>query len=1351
MRNKNRILPILLSLFSLSVFNAAAQKNPYNEVSISSPNAASLGKYADIPVNYHTGIPQISIPIYTIKEGPLSLPISLSYHASGLKVMETASWVGAGWSLNAGGVITRTVQGAPDEEQTSSVYNQTDGHLSKGGYNNYLWVPGGAPQPPPSLTWAPQNQMQDWGYFAEGKKDGEPDLFFFNFAGYSGKFYFHDDGAAVLVPEQDLKIEYSYTPGVGKSIESFTMTTPEGTKYYFGKTASTTDTDPIEKTNPFTVDAGLTTGTAVSGWYLNKITSVDDLFNITLLYTPENYSYYTVSLFPVKYDTALAGHKPIKNMMSAVRLTNILFTNGKIDFIPATTNRLDLNGSINSFIDDANTEAKALASIQISNAGTTVCKKFDFSYSYFEDNTSAVPPGLISSVTTDRKRLKLNTLQESSCDGTVIIPPHQFDYFTELVPRRFSFAQDHWGFINDATGNTSLIPTLFPNSFEPQYGANRDASWPAMRGGSLKKITYPTGGYTDLEFEPNYTWVNYNRSSWVFRFSQSAGYDGSSLPVTQYQPFTNNSYRINFTNSTAGSQAFLRIYNSSNVEVKGYVLESGQSFIDIVQFPAGTYRIVMQKLAAVSGQGSEADFEEWTAANIQKNETVGGLRIKKMTVHDGVLSANDIVTNYSYEFGGHSTGILYSRPAYAFAIRNDIWRDIGFPDGPTCSAQGCITCDGGGLFYYKSPSGIRPMETTQGNHIGYSEVKVSKSGNGYSVYRYYGSNLWDLNTSDVSIREIEAACVSTIANFPFAPFPHEFMRGELKFEGHQNEAGQTLRDAFYYPVYQNNPKTTPAFIAVFIPNAPPESSPGELATFYTLSTAKKIQTGVVETTYNPGVASVTTSRYTYFESPYHNQATRSSTTSSTGQTIESKIKYAADFRISTCDAISDCSSAYATAASSALSTFLSRKGGCADHNCRWWAWQAYIKELSVARSTYVTCRKTNYTGIPTNGFKTCLTDKKNTASDAWLKPVVELQLKFNNPSIETTSWRNAKLLAASFSKFDYATIPSTQVYLNKVLSIDIASPSTTFTAATPNTNTITKDSRYKDEATVKFYNGNLVEVTPKAGTTTSYIWGYGNVLPIVKAVGVDHTTLKTAYDAVAGNLSVLRNQSSLNSAFVNTYAYDPFIGITQETNPDSRNIFYEYDKLQRLVLVRDHDNNILKKICYGYAGQSGSCGGYSNTEKSGVFTRNNCQPGYTGSQVTYVVPGGTYTSSVSVEDANITAQNDVNANGQNYANTNGICNPPLVTVQGYNNKSSTYQVRFINNATAVQYTFYLTASTPTTYTLGQVPSGIYAVQFSLYSGSPQTATFNINNFTQSGTSANFSNISIMSTSTASMY
>src|ERR1700716_3943068 len=80
-----------------------------------SPTAASLGKYGEIPVGKYTGIPEINIPLYEITEGDIKVPISLSYHASGVKVEENASWVGLGWSLNAGGAITRSVRGKPDE------------------------------------------------------------------------------------------------------------------------------------------------------------------------------------------------------------------------------------------------------------------------------------------------------------------------------------------------------------------------------------------------------------------------------------------------------------------------------------------------------------------------------------------------------------------------------------------------------------------------------------------------------------------------------------------------------------------------------------------------------------------------------------------------------------------------------------------------------------------------------------------------------------------------------------------------------------------------------------------------------------------------------------------------------------------------------------------------------------------------------------------------------------------------------------------------------------------------------------------------------------------------------------
>ena len=51
-----------------------------------SPTAASLGIYGAVPVGHYTGIPQIEIPLYEIKCGSLTIPISLSYHASGIRV-----------------------------------------------------------------------------------------------------------------------------------------------------------------------------------------------------------------------------------------------------------------------------------------------------------------------------------------------------------------------------------------------------------------------------------------------------------------------------------------------------------------------------------------------------------------------------------------------------------------------------------------------------------------------------------------------------------------------------------------------------------------------------------------------------------------------------------------------------------------------------------------------------------------------------------------------------------------------------------------------------------------------------------------------------------------------------------------------------------------------------------------------------------------------------------------------------------------------------------------------------------------------------------------------------------------
>ena len=91
-----------------------------------SPSAYSFSKYIDYPMSLYTGVPDISVPLYEIQAVGLSIPVTLSYHASGITVSQEATAVGLGWSLNAGGMISRTVKGG-DECRSVEVHQQPAG------------------------------------------------------------------------------------------------------------------------------------------------------------------------------------------------------------------------------------------------------------------------------------------------------------------------------------------------------------------------------------------------------------------------------------------------------------------------------------------------------------------------------------------------------------------------------------------------------------------------------------------------------------------------------------------------------------------------------------------------------------------------------------------------------------------------------------------------------------------------------------------------------------------------------------------------------------------------------------------------------------------------------------------------------------------------------------------------------------------------------------------------------------------------------------------------------------------------------------------------------------------------
>jgi hypothetical protein len=70
----------IVSITACAFLRAQIPGSPAN---LQSPNMASLGLYGDIPVSLFTGSPSIEIPLYTIEERDIKIPLSLSYHFAG--------------------------------------------------------------------------------------------------------------------------------------------------------------------------------------------------------------------------------------------------------------------------------------------------------------------------------------------------------------------------------------------------------------------------------------------------------------------------------------------------------------------------------------------------------------------------------------------------------------------------------------------------------------------------------------------------------------------------------------------------------------------------------------------------------------------------------------------------------------------------------------------------------------------------------------------------------------------------------------------------------------------------------------------------------------------------------------------------------------------------------------------------------------------------------------------------------------------------------------------------------------------------------------------------------------------
>lgn len=114
----------LLTLNGIDTYSQSVRPQDYinyNEVIGKSPTASQFLRYDELPVSEYTGIPSISIPLYTIEMDNIQVPLTLSYHAGGLKVTQEANWVGLGWDIPSVASVTQIVK----DEDDLYCYNST--------------------------------------------------------------------------------------------------------------------------------------------------------------------------------------------------------------------------------------------------------------------------------------------------------------------------------------------------------------------------------------------------------------------------------------------------------------------------------------------------------------------------------------------------------------------------------------------------------------------------------------------------------------------------------------------------------------------------------------------------------------------------------------------------------------------------------------------------------------------------------------------------------------------------------------------------------------------------------------------------------------------------------------------------------------------------------------------------------------------------------------------------------------------------------------------------------------------------------------------------------------------------
>lgn len=476
------------------------------------PNSASLGKYGEYPVNENVGLPGISIPIYQVNVGNISFPIDISYHASGIRVADVASWVGLGFSLNAGGMITRRVVGQPDDMNTNS--GKLGFFYKYGLISNYpgtMWeitdaYPNGLPFMELKLA------------VDEGRTDYMPDIFSYNFAGKSGTFTLQPqnnnatDLKALTIPYDDIDIQATM-PFAGK-LSSFVITDDNGLKYTFDQ--AEVNYDNLSTTHPSPAPNG--DESVNTSWYISAIADpksgavVNFSYEVDSIETDKHWSHQRTDLLTGTCSYTATVNRNSFSRIKSLRLKEINYDGTKIVFNVAAAARQDV----------LNAKSLENVSVYINNE---LVQKTKLVTNYFGSGPNP-----------ESKRLKLEKVQLIDPVANSSIGEYSMAYNTDELPARNSTEQDLWGYYRPGA-QIFPIKTVeyYTGGFTFKYNSDSRLPHSKTAASSLKKIIYPTGGYTNFNFESN----TYYRPDPIY---QNIEHTNANFPTGQNYAQADNSH-----------------------------------------------------------------------------------------------------------------------------------------------------------------------------------------------------------------------------------------------------------------------------------------------------------------------------------------------------------------------------------------------------------------------------------------------------------------------------------------------------------------------------------------------------------------------------------------------------------------------------------------------------------------------------------------------------------------------------------------------------------------------------------------------------------------------------------------